>query len=1765
MISGVDFDATDAGAGNLMLAGNGAIAINATQGSVTADNLLSAGDMRVHAVQNIAYNAAQSGADLALASDGGAISLDKATRAGGDIALALQNIDLSNGRSGLSTAGTLKINAQNANLSNSNLTFGGLDLSLTGTADVSNARINTTTASGGTGDLLISASALATNNATKLLAGDDLDLTLASLANYGQLAAGNDLTFNIGSDLYNSPSGLIYAGHDARFYVPGTLTNDQGAIIAGHDLTVAGGAAGQRNGALINHAGLIQSGNDMSITTGYLLNEALTTPAVSQVLTSSSPLSEYDILTRDYDGQPITSSRPVYRNIADDQSVGGANAPALIRAGGNLMIDTRGLTNSHSAIEAGNSLTILGSGVLANQGMQLQRRTWVSCNSDEPCEYYPNIVGEWRLDCSGGSPDGSSSCDYVYVTSELECSGNSPNGSGRCHSRQLTAPNPNGKRDPSKDLQPGKNITSIETIGAVGARINAGGALNILGFSAVNNTSGAGSVAGNIAVAAPSAVTDPTATLTGMTAGAALFSLNAAVGSIAAGSDPAAASTLTAALAASMPKPQSGGFGGTIPGQVFLYETRAEFLDVGKFYGSSYFISRLGYQPDRAYPFLGDAYFENQFIDQQLRMRTGQGLGGNAIDEVKALYDNGIAYAQSHGLTFGDVLSPQAAAALTAPLVLYQKQMVDGIVVLAPTVYLPSTEMAALTPSGALISGNSVSIAGGAVSNSGTIAAKGNLAVSGSSIMAKGGRFKAGGDLTLASAGALTLETQSLDLSGSLSSRQVLGAAASATAGGNVTLSAGSDLTLKAATVSAGGNLAVASTGGSVNIATVETTDRSANRTTTTVTTTEHGSSLSSGGDTTINGNSGVLIAGSKVSAGGDVALASKGDVNVTAVESRTDSAYRQGRTTSSSAETHNQGASIAAGGNLTVEAGHDIAVVGSDLSAGGVAGLAAGNDVTIAEAVDTTTSDFHTKKKGGLFSGSRETTKHSETETAVGSSVSGGAGVAVISGNNTVVSASTLNAGGPGRPADLSIAAGGDIVVASGANTAASSEASKKSGFLSKKSSSGQRYDETTVASELTATGDLMLNAGGQAAVSGSNLAAGSNLAVVGDSVSVAAAEENHSLSQQSKKSGLFAGSGDGFFSIWGKNEKTAADGSTVAVGSTLAAGGDVALVARAGDVSVFGSSVAAGADLLLSAARDVNVTPGAETRSPWNRRSAPASASRCRPAAALPRSASALARPPTRPAKALHQRPLDAFSRPRRHHRRRPRRQPAGRKRYSRPRRRHPCGQRRQPVFGRGQSNYEELHEQFFAGVSLTVQSSLISAGQNIASAANGLGGDNKAYAIAPAALAAYKAYDALKNIGEGTQPLASASLSAGFSYSKSEIAASSSSPVLTTVNAGNAATLKSGGDTTLAGAVVSGNSVTADVGGDLDIISRQATAAYKEKTLGASLGIDLFSGAVSGGAQLGRIKGDYANVTQQSGIVAGTGGYHVTADGDVELKGGVIASTADPGNNELSANSLTYSDIANSSKTSTSSYGFSLTPIGIPIPLVSQPAKHSEKGETLATLTPGQLTLTNQSQDLSGLNTDLSKANTSVEPFDIDRLKAQQASAAALSELLNIGVGELSKKLGFEEGSKEKIVLHAAVGAIVAKAAGGNIAAGALAGGASEFANGVLQDVLKVNPNLTDTQKSAITQWVAAVVGVAVGGTQGAATALDNVNDNYLTHKQREDLSSELKGCDSEPDPVSCKAAVSRATSIWTSIRIACSTHAARRNACAISWAT
>lgn len=113
---------------------------------------------------------------------------------------------------------------------------------------------------------------------------------------------------------------------------------------------------------------------------------------------------------------------------------------------------------------------------------------------------------------------------------------------------------------------------------------------------------------------------------------------------------------------------------------------------------------------------------------------------------------------------------------------------------------------------------------------------------------------------------------------------------------------------------------------------------------------------------------------------------------------------------------------------------------------------------------------------------------------------------------------------------------------------------------------------------------------------------------------------------------------------------------------------------------------------------------------------------------------------------------------------------------------------------------------------------------------------------------------------------------------------------------------------------------------------------------------------------------------------------------------------------------------------------------------------------------------MSLANQAQDLASLKTDLSKANTQVEAFDIEQLKAKQQSAAALFELLNTAVGDL----GLPDGSPIKTALHGIVGALVSLAAGGNVAAGAPAGAASELANSMLQQALAADPGLSEAQK-------------------------------------------------------------------------------------------
>ena len=137
-------------------------------------------------------------------------------------------------------------------------------------------------------------------------------------------------------------------------------------------------------------------------------------------------------------------------------------------------------------------------------------------------------------------------------------------------------------------------------------------------------------------------------------------------------------------------------------------------------------------------------------------------------------------------------------------------------------------------------------------------------------------------------------------------------------------------------------------------------------------------------------------------------------------------------------------------------------------------------------------------------------------------------------------------------------------------------------------------------------------------------------------------------------------------------------------------------------------------------------------------------------------------------------------------------------------------------------------------------------------------------------------------------------------------------------TQVQAGGKVALESGGDATLKGAVVAGSQVTGRIGGNLSIESLQDTSTYtsKQQSAGGSVTIGPSPGGSVNLSQ-SKVNGDYASVTEQSGIKAGDGGFQLEVNGGTDLKGGVISSSQaaiDQGKNSLSTATLTTSDIAN-----------------------------------------------------------------------------------------------------------------------------------------------------------------------------------------------------------------------------------------------------------
>ena len=685
----------------------------------------------------------------------------------------------------------------------------------------------------------------------------------------------------------------------------------------------------------------------------------------------------------------------------------------------------------------------------------------------------------------------------------------------------------------------------------------------------------------------------------------------------------------------------------------YLVETDPRFTNQKTWLGSDYMQKAFSQNGDNMLKRLGDGFYEQRLIREQVVALTGQRyLDGYSNDEeqFKALMDAGIAFGKQYNLTPGVALTAEQMALLTGDIVWLVNTTVtlpDGSTqtVQVPQVYA-RVKPGDVNSAGALIAGRDMVMKlDGDLFNSGKLAGKQTVQLSAENIHNQAGTIQ-GANVSLTartdinSTGGLLQATDSLlvmagrDISLTTTTRTAQSNAGQnhfertsidSVAGvyvqndqGRLVLQAGRDMNLTAATV------------------------------------------VNQGKDSL-----------TQLSAGRDMTLS-------TVTTSAQDNITWDKNNRLSQGVTQSTGSTLAGNGDVTLTAGRDMTSQAASLSAQKGLALMAGHDVTLTGAQNTRSLDEYHKVTGssGMLS-KTTTTTHDVTDrrTMTGSELNGDT-VSIGAGHNLNVTGSSV--AGDNR---VSLAAGNNLNIGTltESNRETHLKQEKKSGLMSSGgvgfSVGSQSLKVTDTATDTTQKGstvgsvhgDVSLQAGNRLTVNSSDLIAGRDMALSGKEVSITAATDQHVQTHtvEQKTSGLTlalsgtagsalnttvetvqaaksagnsrlealqgvkaalsgaqavqagrladaqgadAGNNNtvGISLSYGSQSSKSEQQSeqTVAKGSTLTAGNNLSIQATGsgvkgvdGDLTIQGSQIKAGNNVLLQANRDVNLVSAENT----------------------------------------------------------------------------------------------------------------------------------------------------------------------------------------------------------------------------------------------------------------------------------------------------------------------------------------------------------------------------------------------------------------------------------------------------------------------------------------------------------------------------------------------------------------------------------------
>ncbi len=1085
--------------------------------------------------------------------------------------------------------------------------------------------------------------------------------------------------------------------------------------------------------------------------------------------------------------------------------------------------------------------------------------------------------------------------------------------------------------------------------------------------------------------------------------------------------DPILASATALNVLNNLTIPQGGLFKPTAaPNASYVIETNPAFTNQKNFISSDYFFSQIGVDLTHIPKRLGDGFYEQQLVRNQVTSLTGRAVLGPYAD-LQAMYESlmaaGADLSKSLDLPIGASLSADQVAKLTSNVILMETRVVDGQSVLVPVVYLAQASQQNVN--GPLIAATNIDLQNAqSFTNSGTITADNTLAIQGKQIDNAFGALQSGGLMALSTENNIDLTSANVKA-------------------GSLQLDAGKDLVLDTATKT---NTRVSRDGATSVVTTLGPTAK-----------------LDVAGDASITTGGNFQQSAGDLSVGGNLGMNVGGNWDLGAVQTGEHKIVQRANGVSNTDINKVTGSSVSVGGQSNVVVGGDLTAKGAQIDLGQGGTLAAKGNVTLEAA--SATSTVNSNSSGSESHGSYAETLHTSDQALTGTTLKGGDTVNIVSGKDMTLSGSTISL----DKGNANLLAAGDVNVGAATETHAlnSHETHSHSNVVSgSKVASG--VDQTATYSQ-----GSMISADGVTVTSGRDInVTGSNIVGTNDVSLSAARDVNIKTSQDTiqsstyfdkKETGLMSNGGLSVSVGSRSNSDKQQSSSVTNNGSVIGALNGNLTVSAGNDLHATGSILHAGNDVNL-AGKTVKIDAATDTSNFAEQqqfRQAGVTVGVTNPVVAavqtgrqMTNAAQSVGGDPRLIALAAATTGL------------------AAKNTYDSLKQMGGDPVKAATSVGINVSVGASKNDSQMQARSSTAVGSTVSAGRNVTIAAAGAGKDSNLDVIGSTISAGNNAklaaegnvnLQAAENTSSQHSTNSGASASVGVSFTvgdKSGVAftagvagnrgnadGDSSTWTNTHVSAGNEFAIQSGGDTNLKGAVASGKQVVADVGGNLNIESLQDKDHYdsKQQSAGISASVcapPLCTGKSSVAGSVGQTKtnSDYASVIEQSGIKAGDGGFQVDVKGNTDLKGGVVASSdkaVQYNLNKLTTSTLTHSDIENHASYDASSIGLSggyggtigkdqkgtatnVNPVpGTTLPKgdgglqVAPPVALSASGDANSTTKSGisggaitiadgakqqQLTGQTAAEAVSSINRDTSNTGSALAPiFDKDKIQA------------------------------------------------------------------------------------------------------------------------------------------------------------------------------